>query len=114
MGTYNVIFFEKSDGSRLAYDFMVSIDKKMSSKVFWTLDVLKHQGPDMRLPYSKHLGDGIFEIRTKVASDITRVLYFFVYGKNIVMTNGFVKKTQKTPKNEIDTAKKYRDEYLSR
>lgn len=60
------------------------------------------------MPYSDHLVDGIFEIRAKVGSDIARVLYFFVIGKKIVLTNGFIKKTQKTPKNEIELAKKYR------
>ena len=59
------------------------------------------------MPYSDHLVDGIFEIRAKVGSDIARVLYFFVIGKKIVLTNGFIKKTQKTPKNEIESAKKY-------
>ena len=57
---------------------------------------------------------GIFELRAKVGSDISRVLYFFVVGKKIVITNGFIKKTQKTPNNEIELAKKYRNEFLNR
>ena len=44
---------------------------------------------------------GIFELRAKVGTDISRVLYFFYYEGKIIMTNGFVKKTQKTPKEEI-------------
>ena len=40
--------------------------------------------------------------------------YFFVVGKKIVVTNGFIKKTQKTPKNEIELAKKYRNEFINR
>ena len=56
----------------------------------------------------------IFELRTKVSSDITRILYFFVIEQKIILTNGFVKKTQKTPKNEIDLAKRRRNEYLNR
>lgn len=68
----------------------------------------------LREPYSKHLEDGIFELRNKVGSDITRVLYFFAIGETIVLTNGFTKKTQKTPKSEIQKAKDYRNEYLNR
>lgn len=68
----------------------------------------------MREPYSKNLDDGIFEIRGKVGSDISRVLYFFYYNGKIIMTNGFVKKTQKIPKAEIEKAKKYRKDYLER
>ncbi|MDR1736660.1 MAG: type II toxin-antitoxin system RelE/ParE family toxin, partial [Oscillospiraceae bacterium] len=50
----------------------------------------------------------------QVGSDITRALYFFVVGKQIIVTHGFVKKTQKTPPSEIDRAKQYRKDYLSR
>ena len=57
------------------------------------------------------LDDGIFELRVKQGSDISRVLYFFVVGSKVVLTNGFVKKTQKTPANQIDLAKKYRLAY---
>jgi phage-related protein len=65
-------------------------------------------------PYSKSLEDGIFELRTKLGSDITRVLYFFVIGKKIVLTNGFVKKKQKTPRVEKELAKKYKIDYERR
>jgi phage-related protein len=57
--------------------------------------------------------DGIFELRTIQGNNITRILYFFVVGKQIVLTNGFIKKTQKTPKKEIELALKYRDDYKS-
>ena len=54
------------------------------------------------------------ELRAKVGTDISRVLYFFVVGKKAVLTHGFIKKSQKTPPGEIDRAKRYRAEYLSR
>lgn len=63
------------------------------------------------MPYSEYPEDGIFEIRAKQGSGITRVLYFFYSGSRIILTNGFVKKTQKTPKKEIIMAKKFRTEY---
>ena len=65
-------------------------------------------------PYSKHLSEGIFELRAKVGADITRVLYFFYVERYIILTNGFIKKTQKTPPKEIERAKKYRADYLRR
>lgn len=55
--------------------------------------------------------DGIFELRTKQGSNITRVLYFFFIGKKVILTNGFVKKSQKTPKAEKELAKKYKADY---
>lgn len=68
----------------------------------------------LREPYSKPLEDGIFELRVKVGSDISRVLYFFFVGRRVVLTNGFIKKTQKTPSAEIERAKRYRAEFISR
>lgn len=78
------------------------------------IGILEEKGNQLREPYSKHLSDGIFEIRGKVGSDITRILYFFYYEGRIVLTNGFVKKSQETPKQEIDLAKKYRNDFIER
>lgn len=114
MSDYNVYFYRKADDSCPVKDFINSLDAKIRAKVLGGVSLLKQNGPRLREPYSKPLGDGLFELRTKQGSDITRVLYFFFDGKQIVMTNGFVKKTQKTPPGEIETAKKYRSEYLSR
>lgn len=56
----------------------------------------------------------MFEIRGKSGNNITRVLYFFYYDGKIILTNGFIKKTQKTPKKEIQLAKKRRADYIER
>lgn len=75
---------------------------------------MEQNGNEFREPYSKHLEDGIFELRVKHGSDIARTLYFFIMGHKIVLTNGFVKKTQKTPKSEIELAKRCRTDYFIR
>ena len=111
---YQVIFFEKDDGTHPAEEFINSLDDKMAAKIYWILGMIETNGPELREPYSKHLDDGIFEVRAKFGSDITRVLYFFFTGKCAVATNGFTKKTQKTPPAEIDKAKDYRKKYLAR
>ena len=71
-------------------------------------------GPLLREPYSKPLENGIFGLRTKLGSDTTRVLYFFIVGKKAVLTNGFIKKSQKTPKAEKALGKKYKEDYEQR
>ena len=114
MDNFNIIFFELSDNECPVQEFLDSLDDKMAAKVYGLMDVLAEQGNFLRKPYSNPLGDGIFELRAKQGSDITRTLYFFYVGKTIVMTNGFVKKTQKTPKNQIELAKKYRKIFLER
>ena len=93
---------------------MSALEIKMRAKLVGILQILQEKGNQLREPYSKHIDDGIFEIRGKVGSDISRVLYFFYFDGKIVLTNGFIKKTQKTPKSEITRAKKYRDDYIER
>lgn len=114
MQEFEVFFYDKPDGSEPAKDFLLELDPKMRAKMFRTIKLLAHNGTALREPYSKPLSDGIFELRAKVGSDISRVLYFFVVGRRVILTNGFVKKTQKTPPSEIERAKTYRAEYLSR
>ena len=111
---FEVEYYEKSDGTYPAEEFILSQDIKMQTKLFRLLELLELKGNELREPYSKSLSDGIFEIRAIQGNNITRVLYFFVVDKKIILTNGFVKKTQKTPENEIVLAKKYREDYERR
>ena len=111
---FEAIFYDLPDGSEPVADFINSQPQKIAAKILWTIDLLENSGTKLREPYSGPLGDGIFELRIKLASDIIRVLYFFMAGKKAILTNGFVKKTQETPTEEIDRAKRYRAEYLSR
>ena len=111
---FEVLFYEKSDGTYPAEEFILSQDSKMRAKLFRLLELLELKGNELREPYSKPLSDGIFELRAIQGNQITRVLYFFVVGKKVILTNGFVKKTQKTPKSEIELAKNYRADYERR
>ena len=114
MREYDVDFFVKQNGDCPVREFLSSLDKKMRAKLLMDIDLLEENGPQLREPYSKHLNDGIFEIRAKQGTNITRVLYFFFVGKKIILTNGFIKKTMKTPPSEKERAKRYRAEYLGR
>ena len=111
---FTAIFYDKPDGEEPAKVFLDGLDAKMFAKMIRAIEILKAGGTTVREPYSRHLEDGIFEVRAKVGSDISRVLYFFYTGQRFILTHGFIKKTQKTPISEIERAKKYRAEYLSR
>ena len=111
---YKVEFFDKTDGTKPAKDFIIGLPAKMKAKMLRVIDIFEANGSELREPYSKHLDDGIFELRAQVGSDISRVLYFFIIGRKAILTHGFVKKTQKTPPSEIARAKNYRAEYLNR
>lgn len=86
---------------------------KVKTKISWTLDVLSELE---RIPetYLKHLEntDGLYEVRVQSGSDIFRIFCFFDKGQLVVLANGFVKKTQKTPKREIEKALKIKEEYF--
>lgn len=114
MPAFEVNFYQKADGTCPVREFLDSLDEKMLAKLLGTISLLETNGTQLREPYSKPLGDGIFELRAKQSNNITRVLYFFVVGRQVILTNGFVKKTQKTPPEEIALAQKYRADYLHR
>ena len=114
MQEFEIVFYKNDKGEKPVEDFLDSLSDKMRAKMLLSIRIVREKGYQTRMPYSEELEDGIFELRAKVGSDISRVLYFFVVGRKIILTNGFIKKTQKTPKSEIELAKKYRADYLSR
>src|SRR6266487_3809644 len=67
-----------------------------------------------RSPLSTPLGSGLFELRTRSRSDISRVLFFFQRGRRIILLHGFMKKTQKTPPGDLDVARQRMRDYLER
>ena len=109
-----VEFYDLPNGKEPAKDFVLSLEPKMLAKMLWVIKLLDTNGIALRMPYSEQLEDGIFELRAKTGSDISRVLYFFFAGNKAILTNGFIKKTQETPRAEMNKAKKYRAEYLKR
>ena len=114
MKDFEVIFYEKPDGTEPAKEFLLSLDVKMRAKMVRTIELLQVNGYNLREPYSKNIDSGIFELRAKVGSNISRVMYFFVVDRKIILTNGFVKKSQKPPQEEIKRAKRYREDYYKR
>ncbi len=115
---YEVVFYveflEKVDGDSPVLDFINGLTDKQKAKVLHDIELLEEFGSTLREPYSKELKDGIFELRTKCGKTAIRNLYFFYHNQIIVLTNGFIKKTNKTPPREIEKAKKYREEWFRR
>ncbi len=95
-------------------DFWVFYDKqsnKVKEKINWTIGLVKclEVIPEK---YFKHIeGTDLYEIRVSFGSNIFRVFCFFDKGKVVIILNGFQKKTQKTPKNEIERALKLKKDY---
>ncbi len=111
---WKVVFYHREDGFCPVSAFIESLDVKMRAKVYRNIKILKQFGPNLKEPLSKYLSNGLFELRTTYSSNTTRIMYYFQFSNLIVLTNGFVKKTQKTPKKEIDLALKYKKDYEGR
>jgi len=92
---FDIDYYELPNGEKPVEQFINSLDTKMRVKALGSIDILAEFGHTLREPYSKAIGGGIFELRIKFASDITRIFYFFVVDNKIILTNGFVKKTKK-------------------
>jgi phage-related protein len=93
-------------------EFFVKQREKVKAKIIWTLELIEEleRIPETYLKYIENT-DGLFEIRIQQGSDIFRIFCFFDQGKLIILTNGFQKKTQKTPKKEIEKALKIKQDY---
>ncbi len=84
----------------------------MQRKIEWTLNLIRVT-PIVPIKYFKHLEGtkGLYEVRVEVGSNIYRIFTFFDKGNLVVLGNGFQKKSQKTPKQEIEKALKIMEEY---
>ena len=95
-------------------DFLLSQPKKVQDKIFKIIELIESQE---RIPekYLKHIKGqkGLYEARISLASNIWRVFCFFDQGRLVILLNGFQKKSQKTPKSEIEKAAKLMKEYFN-
>ncbi|MFZ3064221.1 MAG: type II toxin-antitoxin system RelE/ParE family toxin [Nitrospirota bacterium] len=100
--------FAKIDGKVPMIEFLDSLSIKERAKIFACIEKLvelKNSGIQPKENLSKHIEDGIFELRVSFENRISRNFYFYESGMQIIFTHGFIKKEQKTPKNEIERAK---------
>ena len=111
---FQVEFYDTEDGRTPTQEFLDSLEPKMNAKMVGLMEILEEKGYSLREPYSAPLEDGIFELRAVQGSNISRALFFFYVEGRIVITHGFIKKTQKTLRAQIELAKKYRADFLRR
>ncbi len=113
-----VEFYKTDSGDIPVRDFLMTMNSKMRAKAFSEIELLQNHGPNLREPYVKPIkGDeyrGLYELRVKFASDITRIFYFSFNKEVYVLLHGFAKKSEKTPKRELDRAKRYKKDYETR
>ena len=111
---YKIEFYAAADGKEVMAEFLDSLPPKHQAKAFREIDLLERFGSSLKEPYVKHIDGEIWELRIRFSSDISRIFYFTWNFNTIVLLHGFVKKTQKTPRGEIETAQKRLLDYKSR
>jgi len=99
-------FYKTEDGEDPISVFLGSLPRKHKAKAFWEIDLLADKCIELKEPYTKHIEDELWELRIKLASDISRVFYFIPTETKIVLLHDFIKKKDRTPVNEIETAQK--------
>ncbi len=105
------------DNKKPFEEFVLSLPIRDRAKIFETINYflqLKNENLSIKESLSKHMEEGIFELRTSLRDTIARSLYFYEKGRTIVITHGFIKKSQKTPRKEIEKAKRLREQYMKR
>ena len=100
---FEIEFYQLPNGTKPAVEFLDSLDTKMRAKALHSLSILEEFGNQLREPYSKQLEDGLFELRIKFASDISR-LFLFLCGQSYDRYYKWIcKKDHENPKIRTDT-----------
>lgn len=110
-----VIFYRTANGECPVEDFLRSLRSKQRQKVAWVLDLIEEFAIVPRQYFKKLTDtDDIWEVRIDSGSDTFRLLGFLHKGNLVVLTNGFAKKSQQTPRSEIAIAEDRKKDYLWR
>ena len=114
MRKWKVIYYETTKKECYVQDFIDSVNKRNQAKILALIGALEEHGINLHRPYTDILRDGIHELRLKLSGRQVRVLYFFRYQKYIILTHAFVKTTGRIPKQEIEKAIGYREDFFKR
>ena len=110
-----VIFYRTADGKCPVQDFLDSLPGNVAQKVTWVLNLIEDIDGVPVTYFKKLVGtEDIWECRIQLGSNAYRIFCFFDGHSVVVLTHGMIKKTQKTPRGEIDRAEAYRRDYLQR
>jgi phage-related protein len=105
-------YFCVESGKSPVRDFIDSLDGSTQRKFFFAKRLLEEFGHRLPQPHAKYVGDDIFELRFTGKEGGIRILYFFFHRDKVIFTNGFIKKTDKLPSREKETAVERRKTFL--
>lgn len=110
-----ILFYKTENGKNPVENFLSSLSSKQAQKVTWVLKLVEDLERVPTKYFKKLVGTkNIWEVRVRLGSDIIRLLGFMYINRFVVLTNGFVKKSQKTPVKEIKIAENRMSNFLER
>jgi phage-related protein/predicted XRE-type DNA-binding protein len=111
---WSILFYVEDGGESPVRAFLRGLDQKTRARFGWSIEQLRVRNISAREPLVKKLNSSLWELREESQTNIYRVIYCFVSGRRIVLLHGFQKKTQKTPRGEIEIAEQRRLRFLER
>jgi phage-related protein len=112
--TWTIDFYRDAEGNIPVEDFLVDLPEKDRARIAWTINLLEEYGLQLGLPYVKHLRGKLWELRIRAGRKDYRIIYFAYVGQRFIILHGFVKKTQKTPRRELEVAERRMTDFLFR
>ena len=111
---YAIKYYVTTRGDCPFQSFLDAATAKVKAKFIKMLDLLAHHGPDLKRPYADLLRDDIRELRVRYGTSRYRAFYFFIMGKNIIITHGILKNTDHVPPDEINRALRRKRDFEDR
>lgn len=111
---WSVGFYAEARGREPVKDFLLSLDDKTVARFQWAIEQVRLRNVLAPEPLVRHLDGKLWELRRESNTNIFRLIYAIVPGRKILFLHGFQKKTQRTPRTELETAQSRLDDYLAR
>lgn len=111
---FKLLYYVDHRGLSEFKQFIEKQTLKTQYKMIVSLSLLEHFGPNLKEPHSKHILNGLFELRNQSQNGHIRIFYFRVSKDKFLITHGFIKKTNKTAIKEIEKAFRLKEQYEKR
>ncbi len=111
---WTIVFYVEEIGRRPVNEFLGNLDSKTQARFIDSIERLRVRNVHAREPLVRHLQGKLWELREESGTNSYRIIYFFFAAREIVLLHGFGKKTQRTPKREIETAETRMQRFILR
>ena len=112
--TWTVDLYRDAEGNVPVEGFLVSLPEKDRARIAWTINLLQEYGLQLASPYIKHLRGKLWELRIRAGRKAYRIIHFAYVGQRFILLHGFLKKTRKTPRRELEIAERRMADFLIR